>query len=120
MYDDLVNLGISLGKPGDSDRELVVGAAYDLVCLANVGHMLPLATQQVTPIETAIKRWRNRTDTDQPFLGLATTRELMLELQARSEVHSDDGTVEADIKSDMSIYLDRCAEDFLNYRTVGS
>ena len=55
---------------------------------------------------------------EEALLGLATTRELMEELKSRSEVGSVDGTFDADVASDMDIYLQGCSLEFLNYRTV--
>jgi hypothetical protein len=58
-----------------------------------------------------------------PNLGLATTRELMEELSARSRIQAEPGTMDRDVASDMEIYLGRrqgvqgCSEEFLNYRT---
>jgi len=50
-------------------------------------------------------------------LGCASTRELMEELRARSEVHANDD-MDKDVRSDMVIYLNGCTEEFLEYRTV--
>ena len=58
-YQQLVDLGNSLGPAGSPLRELVVGAAYDLQVLANVAAHLPRETQEVRPVKKAIERWKS-------------------------------------------------------------
>ena len=104
-YERLVDLGNSMGPGGHPTRELLVGAAYDLVCLANVGHLLPPMTRRIAPIHDAIQRWAVL-HKEEPLLGLATTRQIMEELVARGVLGQ--------------ALIDDQTEETLNYRTVDS
>lgn len=55
---------------------------------------------------------------DAPNLGLATTRELMKELSARSRIHGEKFMPTGDLHSQLERMLNQFPEEFLSYKTV--